>query len=289
MVKKSYFVKDTLNYHIKFKGINESYEVCFTTFDKDWENFFFFFFFLKFFCRTHSHVLFWGHWYPCFGFLVTSPLGFKARVGSALIRIAEANVMYISWDPPLVLHIADLLTDSIVGRWPGSCLAQGYYCVAAVSLEPAINRSWVPRANHSATASWSGLREFNLTSNMSVTLLFKKKKKKFLFWEGGHIHMSCFGATGSPSLDFWWCLIWVSKPEWVLSYSNCRGEWNVHSMRSTSGAYLLPISLQKTKNCKLRISRVQINWVQLSNIDQMDFTFLVTCYHLMLVFTKDAL
>ena len=27
---------------------------------------------------------FWGHWYPCFGFLVTSPLGFKARVGSAL-------------------------------------------------------------------------------------------------------------------------------------------------------------------------------------------------------------
>ena len=31
-----------------------------------------------------THVLFWGHWYPCFGFLVTSPLGFKARVGSAL-------------------------------------------------------------------------------------------------------------------------------------------------------------------------------------------------------------
>ena len=39
---------------------------------------------------------FGGHWYPCFGFLVTSPLGFKARVGSALFAIfAEANVMYI--------------------------------------------------------------------------------------------------------------------------------------------------------------------------------------------------
>ena len=38
-----------------------------------------------FFWRTH--VLFWGHWYPCFGFLVTSPLGFKARVGSALFAI----------------------------------------------------------------------------------------------------------------------------------------------------------------------------------------------------------
>ena len=29
---------------------------------------------------------FWGHWYPCFGFLVTSPLDFKAKVGSALFK-----------------------------------------------------------------------------------------------------------------------------------------------------------------------------------------------------------
>ena len=26
----------------------------------------------------------WGHWYPCIGFLVMSPLGFKARVGSLI-------------------------------------------------------------------------------------------------------------------------------------------------------------------------------------------------------------
>ena len=51
-----------------------------------------------------THVLFGGHWYPCFGFLVTSPLGFKARVG-CLIRIAEVNVMYVPQDPPLVLHL----------------------------------------------------------------------------------------------------------------------------------------------------------------------------------------
>ena len=53
----------------------------------------FFFFFFKSCWRTH--VLFWGHWYPCFGFLVTSPLGFKARVGSALFTIfcgGECNV-----------------------------------------------------------------------------------------------------------------------------------------------------------------------------------------------------
>ena len=31
--------------------------------------------------------------------------------------------------------------------------------------------------------------------------------------------MSYFGATGTPLLDFWWCLLWVLKPEWVLPYS----------------------------------------------------------------------
>ena len=38
-----------------------------------------------------------------------SPLGFKARVGSALFfsffLFAEANAMYIPKDPPLVLHM----------------------------------------------------------------------------------------------------------------------------------------------------------------------------------------
>ena len=31
--------------------------------------------------------------------------------------------------------------------------------------------------------------------------------------------MAFFGATGTPVLDFCWHLLWVSKPEWVLSYS----------------------------------------------------------------------
>ena len=69
-------------------------------------NFFFFFFFFFFKSFWWTHVLFGGHWYPCFGFLVTSPLGFKARVGSALFAIfVEANVMYIPQDSPLVLHL----------------------------------------------------------------------------------------------------------------------------------------------------------------------------------------
>ena len=27
------------------------------------------------------------------------------------------------------------------------------------------------------------------------------------------------GATDTSVLKFWWCLLWVSKPEWVLPYS----------------------------------------------------------------------
>ena len=54
--------------------------------------------------------------------------GFQSQSGFCLMcHIAEANVMYIPGDPPLVLHIANLLTVSIVGCWPGSYLAQGYY------------------------------------------------------------------------------------------------------------------------------------------------------------------
>ena len=37
---------------------------------------------------------FWDHWYPCFGLLVTSSLGFKARVGS-LIHVWQRHMYYM--------------------------------------------------------------------------------------------------------------------------------------------------------------------------------------------------
>ena len=46
----------------------------------------------------------------------------------------------------------------------------------------------------------------------------------FKFWQ---THASYFGAIGTPVLDFWWCLLWVSKPEWVLPYSLVFAEVNV--------------------------------------------------------------
>ena len=66
---------------------------------------FFFFFFLKIFGGHESFL--WGHWYPSFGLLVTSPLGFKARVGSALFALGGGVrvTLHVPWDSPLVLHL----------------------------------------------------------------------------------------------------------------------------------------------------------------------------------------
>ena len=50
-------------------------------------------------------------------FWISSNVSFRFQIqsGICLICIAEANIVYIPWDPPLVLHIANLLTVNIVG------------------------------------------------------------------------------------------------------------------------------------------------------------------------------
>ena len=53
-----------------------------------------FLFLKKLFTIFGGHKFFlWGYWYPCFGLLVMSPLGFKARVGS-LIRAWQRHTPY---------------------------------------------------------------------------------------------------------------------------------------------------------------------------------------------------
>ena len=46
------------------------------------------------------------------------------------------------------------------------------------------------------------------------------------------------GATDTPILNFWWCLLWVSKPEWVLPYLSLAEAYVLCYMflRFTSGA-----------------------------------------------------
>ena len=60
--------------------------------------------------------------------MVMSPLGFKIRVGSALMSfLRESYVIYIPWDPPLVLHLPTswqpVFTSAHAsdpgGSWPG--------------------------------------------------------------------------------------------------------------------------------------------------------------------------
>ena len=45
---------------------------------------------------------------------------------------------------------------------------------------------------------------------------FKWDTENFFFNFGRH--QSFCGATGAPVLDVWWCLPWVSKPEWILYF-----------------------------------------------------------------------
>ena len=90
-----------------------------------------------------------------------------------------------------------------------------------------VNVSWLLGLSHTNSRCWP-------------IYVLNRCASNFYKVFGGH--MSFFGATGTPVLDFWWHLLWVSKPEWVLPYSLfCRGECNVHSLRSTSGATLADV------------------------------------------------
>ena len=70
-------------------------------------------------------------------------------------------------------------------------------------------------------------------STRQKTLFFKIN----FCWTHGH-----FGATDTPVLDFWWCLLWVSKPEWAALFTQFgRGVHDIHYLRFTSCATLLPV------------------------------------------------
>ena len=125
---------------------------------------FFFFFFLKNFCWTHvhfwghwypcfglhTHVHFWGHWYPCFGLLVTSPLGFKARVGFALFTLGRGlhhirSLRFTSGATPLPVYNATIVASCL----PHVCFSRG----GMPGFEPPTSCSAVWCATHPATAT----------------------------------------------------------------------------------------------------------------------------------------
>ena len=106
-----------------------------------------------------------GHWYPWFELLVTSLLGFKARVGSLIYTLAEAHMMYISW-------------DSQHGCWSlfPTCMFQQRYNTGFVWETSHIA---VQRANHSATSDLNQLTEFidlNAITRANATALGRLSK-----------------------------------------------------------------------------------------------------------------
>ena len=69
---------------------------------------YFLYLFIYLFLNFGGHESFlWGHWYPYFGLLMTSPLGFKARVGSAIFELSGGVcvTLHVPWDSPLVWHL----------------------------------------------------------------------------------------------------------------------------------------------------------------------------------------
>ena len=52
--------------------------------------------------------------------------------------------------------------------------------------------------------------------------------------------MSIYGVTDTPVSDFWWCLLWVSKPEWPVLFT-LSGALRVPRSTFTFGATPLPV------------------------------------------------
>ena len=60
----------------------------------------------------------WDHCYPCFRLLVTSPLGFKARVGSALFELCGGvcdihSLRFTSGATPLLVYTASIAASRL--------------------------------------------------------------------------------------------------------------------------------------------------------------------------------
>ena len=70
----------------------------------------------------------WGHWYPCFGLLVMSTLGFKARVSGlhALSPVHNRFLRFTSVATPADLLVASMAVEpfypfTCIQAWSGVC------------------------------------------------------------------------------------------------------------------------------------------------------------------------
>ena len=106
------------------------------------------------------------------------------------------------------------------------------------------------------------------------------------------------GSTDTPILDFWWHLLWVLKPEWVLPYSSfaeayvlhytfpeihlwcniCQPLGGQHGSQAVSSTYLQGIGGTQNQElscrcsqCEIRQARRSINWATPARIASYSF------------------
>ena len=89
-------------------------------------------------------------------------------------------------------------------------------------------------------------------SSLSVNFMFEKNLKKITIYicQIAYPLFKTFledvspfcGATDTPVLDFWWHLLWISKPEWVLPYSSLVEVYMLHVPWDSPLVWQLPTS-----------------------------------------------
>ena len=189
---------------------------------------------------------FWGYWYPCFGFLVTSPLGFKAKVGSALFAFCGGECNVHSPRSTSSATLADLLA---AGAQP---VTSPHACAEVGLGSDSNGQSPGQKTNALPLCQWPGSKHFILWLNFNNPHHFQSNWScdnrfkcfvfflKFLFLSDTFTYpilgplVPLFGFLVTSPLGFKARV--GSKPEWVLPYLHCGGECNVHFLRSTSSA-----------------------------------------------------
>ena len=82
---------------------------------------------------------------------------FQSQSGYSLIHITEANIMYIPWDQPVMLHVANILTVSIVG-WQFKMVANitTYHCTPTiVKSQPHAQEPFALPVRYAGFPKWS--------------------------------------------------------------------------------------------------------------------------------------
>ena len=125
-----------------------------------------------------------GHWYPCYGFLVMSPLVLKPEwvLPYSLFYGGKCNVHCPRFTSGAT-HADLLAAGSAAGHFP-TCISRGG---TRLGFEWAI--TWTEDKSATIVPA-TRLCKFDLFFFLKVFFV-------------GHIHMSYFGATGTPVLDFW--------------------------------------------------------------------------------------